>query len=376
MSATVNGNDALSVKIRKPRTGPWHADVELDGEVTLSGRVTISVDGYTFVGAVVTQGSFAGRTQAWIVGGSGGLSKTVDAQHYSNTPVLTVIRDILSACGESLDASSVIPSTRFGHWERESTKASHALVAAADRAGLAWRTLDNGKIWVGVDTWAVTKTAASVLDEDWDTSCLTLAADEFAELAKVQPGATFDGHKLKQVTHLVTRGSMRTIASTESLEEAAGSFLSSIRSAMAASNTYECSVIAQNADGTLQLQPSDPRVAGRGLNNVPIRYGMPGWEARVQSGAVVRVAFDGGNWDQPYACLWNSGNNSAVTSLEFKPSGRGAPVCVVGDTLEVSFPMGLPISGLLSGAPFSGVITITVPATAIVSGPGNPRLLA
>jgi hypothetical protein len=371
MSSTVNGINALSVRVRKPRVGSFHVDTELEGEVTLASPVKVDVDGYVFTCAVIRQGSFAGRTQAYLVGGAGGMAKKLPAQHYADIAPKTVILDILRLAGESLDSSSSIPTTKLPHWERSESAASHALVAICDRIGVSWRILDSGKVWVGTDQYVAAKTKAFTLDEDWETGALTLAAEEFAELAKVQPGASYDGHQIEQVTHLVTPNEVRTIASPDSLEGAASAFLRSIRAANDASNSYRCTVIAQNGDGTLQLKPDDPRIAGRGLDKVPIRYGAPGFVVKVSQGTIVHVHFDGGDWDKPYAALWGENGSGSVTSLEYKPSGVGSPVCRVGDTIELALPMMLPITTTLGPA----VITVTTPIQAVITGPGNSKLL-
>jgi hypothetical protein len=375
MSATVNGYNALSVRVRKPRISAAHIDVEIDSEVTLINPVTVLVDGHALVCSVVTQHTFCGRTTAFLVGGKGGLSKVVTAQHFNDSSPKTIITEILREAGETVDASSYFPGTQFGNWQRRQGKASHALQAVADKCGLVWRSTDAGNIWIGIDSYAPVTTDVVVIDEDWDTGTLTIAADSFSELAKIVPGCAFEGHKIEQVTHIVTPGSIRTVASVDSLEGSLNSFLSAIRAASASYGAYRCKVIAQNQDGTLQLKPEDETIAGRGLDKVPIREGAPGWKTKVSGGAIVSVAFDGGQWDRPYACLWGEGQSSGVESMEFLPSGRGAPAAAISDQLEIALPISLPLVGTVGGAPFAGTLTATTPLIGIITGPGNPKLL-
>lgn len=375
MSATVNGFDALTLKIRKIRTGPAHIDAELDGEVTLTNPVTIDIDGVQFIGAAMEQGSHSGRTQAWIVGGAGGLSKELPVQHYVEPNAVTIIRDILNAAGEKLDAAHAIPNRTLPSWERAKSLASHALVAICDKLGLVWRTTDTGTIWVGVDTFQKVSPKVENLWEDWSEGAIHLAADEFSELWKVAPGATLFGHKLDEVTHTVKPSSTRTVARTESVETAAKAFLSTIRSAMAYAGVYRAIVVAQNGDGTLQLQPDDDRIAGAGLDKVPMRHGLPGWVAKVQPGAVVRVGFEGNDPSIPYASLWDEGQGSKVTSVEYKPGGVSAPVCRIGDIVGIQLPISLPIAGTLDGVEFVGTIIVTTELQGVIQGPGNPKLL-
>ncbi len=67
---------------------------------------------------------------------------------------------------------------------------------------------------------------------------------------------------------------------------------------------YPARVIAQNLDGTLELQPDDSRMPG--MSSVPIRYGVPGVTAKVSSGARVLLGFAAGDPSKPVAELWES----------------------------------------------------------------------
>ncbi len=366
---------ALTVELRKPRVGPWHAEVEIDEEVTLPNEVQITIESSVFTGFVKNQRAFAGRTRAWIVGGNGGFANVVGAQDYVRPAALTVIRDILSTAGERLSSESDELKTSLPHWQRKGARASIALRAITEKLALDWRVLDDGATWFGTDKWTEVKAEAVILDE-LDENTLLVAADSFAELAKLQPGSTFGGIRIEQVTHLVSSGSTRTTVKSTSVDSELGLLVSALRSIVENSNTYLCKVRTQNSDGTLQLEPEDERIKGRGLGSVPIRHGLPGFEVKVKAGAQVHVAFDGGDPSKPYASLWTPGNAGCVQRIEYKPSGISSPVVRVGDQIEASLPMALPISGLMSGLPFSGVITVTSPLKAIVSGTGNPQFLA
>jgi hypothetical protein len=65
---------------------------------------------------------------------------------------------------------------------------------------------------------------------------------------------------------------------------------------------YPAKVVAQNADGTLELQPEDSRLAG--FSKVPIRHGLPGCVVKVQAGATVVLGFENGDNCRPFASLW------------------------------------------------------------------------
>ncbi len=69
---------------------------------------------------------------------------------------------------------------------------------------------------------------------------------------------------------------------------------------------YPAVVIAQNADGTLQLLADSPTIRGTGHNNVRIRHGLPGVSVTVSQGARVRIGFENGDPSQPFAALFDT----------------------------------------------------------------------
>jgi hypothetical protein len=74
---------------------------------------------------------------------------------------------------------------------------------------------------------------------------------------------------------------------------------------------YPAKVVAQNADGTLELQPDDVRLAG--YSKVPIRYGIPGLSAQVAAGARVLLEFAGADPTKPVATVWESASVTSIT---------------------------------------------------------------
>jgi hypothetical protein len=68
---------------------------------------------------------------------------------------------------------------------------------------------------------------------------------------------------------------------------------------------YPCTVVAQRADGTLDLQPETPALPAP--QAVPIRYGLPGVRATVPTGTRVLLGFEGADPARPVALLWELG---------------------------------------------------------------------
>jgi hypothetical protein len=94
---------------------------------------------------------------------------------------------------------------------------------------------------------------------------------------------------------------------------------------------YQCKVITQNTDGTLELQPDDARLPP--YQKVSIRYGVPGVSALIANGARVLLEFAGGDPQKPIATVWES---ASVTKLVATASaidlGGGATEALVKGT--------------------------------------------
>lgn len=76
---------------------------------------------------------------------------------------------------------------------------------------------------------------------------------------------------------------------------------------------YECEVVLQNADGTLELKPTDPRL-GKGLT-APMMVPAGQRSVKVLPGANVLVCFANGDPEKPRALWWQE-DGSTFTSVE------------------------------------------------------------
>lgn len=113
---------------------------------------------------------------------------------------------------------------------------------------------------------------------------------------------------------------------------------------------YGCKVIGQNGDGSLELQPDDPRIPG--ASQVPIRYGIPGVRVEVAAGSRVMLGWENGDPMVPFAALWNpEGCKLIILGDGSRPVARqGDPVQVIVKIPGV-VPAGLPCYGtILAGA--------------------------
>lgn len=352
----------ITAELRMNRIGAWHADLEVDAEDALAGLVSFEVDGLVFTGTVVPDksGLNGTRSRAQIVSGKGGISGDVQARSYTQSTGVkagTIVRDILSDCGEDLSDLSDGPTLdkRLDRWHTVEGPASHALTRLADACGASWRMMRDGSVWFGEETWPEVKPDGALLDEDWSGGCLTLAA----ETPNLVPGTVYNGQRVEQVTHHIG-SNLRTEARVNSPSSAMTKALAGVRRDIDYSREYPCEVVTQNSDGTLQLLPDDAVMKARGLDKVPIRYGIPGIKATVAKGARCHLAFAAGDPSRPFVCSWEYDPDKVTINSIFDGLQSLARV---GDLVTTGGP-GLvctltPVS--LVGAPPNNAITMGMP---------------
>ena len=121
---------------------------------------------------------------------------------------------------------------------------------------------------------------------------------------------------------------------------------------------YVARVVAQGSNGLLSVVPDDKRIPP--MVDVPIRYGVPGISAKVESGARVLIAFEGGDRRRPIATVWES---AALTELRITATTKvvvecpdislgdtsGAPIARVGDPVDVVFDVSAIPTAIASG---------------------------
>lgn len=124
---------------------------------------------------------------------------------------------------------------------------------------------------------------------------------------------------------------------------------------------YPCTVVAQNADNTLELQPDSTKIPP--LSNVRIRLGIPGAVATVAAGARVLLTFEAGNPKAPVATLWDTGT---LVALSLNGGTMGLAKADHTHTLAIT-------AGQLQGATPSLATTVAPIATSAPSS--NTTLL-
>jgi hypothetical protein len=390
--ASANNLPVLAATLTMPRIGLWSADLVVDTEdpTKLAGAIDLELGDVHFKGTVYRSAPFQGRTELRMVGGAGKLNTPLPARFYRETPVSVPLGDILAACGETLSTASEAATltrgldtwTRTGPGAGSSGTGGNGIQQLATSLGFAWRSLGDGTIWVGYETWPELKATGEALDEFPAEGRAVYAMD----LAILRPGVTFRGRRISGVVHRLTGSSFRT----EVLFEPDGSLWSRLRGAIDAFvrallaptvyyGMFPAQVISQGADGRLDLKPDDTRIPE--MSGVPIRWGIPGFKAVVPAGTRVLIGFDGGDPRKRYAAVWDEG---AITSVSF--DGGVQAVARQGDLVQcggvgttVTFAGASP---MVPGTPYLISFDAILP-TALVAAPlygavstGNQKLKA
>lgn len=209
MFAKLNTSSVFSLRLSMPRQGAWTCDVETDSDIALSGTLDLTFgDGAVFRGTVVHGDSIHGRFTAQLVGGNGFLSKVIGSKAYSNCPLILPLRDIATASGEALDASTdaspalLVNVTR---WLRRTAKASICLDELALEASSVWRVTSDGKIYLGVDSYEASKVVFSVMRD-----IPQLNAQELAAETLIVPGVSLGGRPVVSVEHVLAGNTFRS----------------------------------------------------------------------------------------------------------------------------------------------------------------------
>lgn len=337
---TANGFPVVAGVISRPRIGAWRADLRVSSDgAGLAGRVQIQLGpDLRLTGRARRQGEFVDSTYARVVGGAGGLAGPFGPRGYRAVPLRVPLVDILSAAGETLAASAdpAALSTPLDFWQARASSCAEALAALLDAAKVAaWRVLADGTVWVGAEQWPATAQASGTWDQLELEPALgraTLAIDA----PVLAPGEVLAGRRISYVEHQVDGSRVRHHVWFEDAGATAGdrvkgplaAFTRSLAARMDYAAAWPARVVQQNADGTLDLQPDDPRWSG--LQKVPIDYGVPGVSAQIAPGSRVLLTFAAANPAAPRATVWESSSISSLTVTASTKVVVSAPAVELG----------------------------------------------
>lgn len=214
---TVGGVAAFSGRIHLPRVGTWTADVRLDSAAAPTGRVELVLAGgaLRLTGTVLPGGTgvVRGSAQVRLVGGTGGLRRTLAAAGYQNVPLSVPLRALLEDAGETLapEADAGALATFLPRWARMAGTAARSLDALAARVVMPWRVLPSGAVWVGPERWRAAAGEYEVLEEVPEQRAVWLASDA----PSVLPGQVLLGRPVAHVAHHFGAEELRTVVTFE-----------------------------------------------------------------------------------------------------------------------------------------------------------------
>ncbi len=199
-AATLQGHRVTSARVNVPAWGAWYADVSIDGEVTLSGRVDLVVADTTFRGAVLSGGASKGRSDFRLVGGAAGWGKTIPAQSYANdagVKLATVLGDAASLVGETLDLGARADERIGPAYVRPEGPASRVL---EELAPSAWYIGEDGVTHLGRRAAGALPAGVTHGVVDVARGTVTLASEV---IAAITPGLVVDGLAVVDVLHIL-----------------------------------------------------------------------------------------------------------------------------------------------------------------------------
>lgn len=219
---TANGRTILNAQIFVPRRGVWQALVSVEAEdiADLVERVDLVFGATTWSGYARRSGLHHGRVQLLVVGGAGGLQRELEPRYYVDSEARVPLEDLMRECGEQLSGDVLPDVTSFmlARWTRGRGRGGALLSDLARVLGVEWRTLADGTVWLGAETWPDVELAADTVGEAPAHDQVDLAVDE----PSLTAGVTLHGRHVSYVHHSIMPAAIRSAVWFEPEPEATG----------------------------------------------------------------------------------------------------------------------------------------------------------
>lgn len=368
MTIKLNGIPTESGRLVEPRVGPWWIETtifEKDAEAAPpNGAAIVDFDGdLDCVGTISGPRTVNdnGSVSVRIEGGSGKLDQPLGVEHFYRTTLRRLVTALTNKTGDIIDttADSTLLNRRVEHWSRPETLAFRYLSDIAEKGGGVWRVLRNGNLWFGAETWPILEFPHTEETKMGSGNGMRIAPGKpgTKDTPLVRPGVTFKGKKVAEViTTWGSAGISQNIAFEDS--DTPGYHSRSIQVEHVDWNTrtfgtqldlsamYPCKVTRQTGDlSKVDLLPDDLKIKGKGLQQIPIRYGMPGVKGKLKSGARVLLGWESADPSRPFCSIWEHGSieyiaiePEADAEIRLKATGSGKVVVTSESSIEVNAP--------------------------------------
>ena len=345
ITTTLNGKKVLESRSTIPAWGASYHDVTVDGEVTFTGPVTLTISDLVVQCTVLSGGPAHGRSFYRLVAGAGGWGKSIPAKSYANdagVKLSTVLSDAASAVGETFDTTTINQLTRLGPaWTRPADPASRVLELVAPNA---WYVGEDGKTRLGArPATKLTAKTATTSQIDLARGTCTIASDT---IAGILPGLVVNGLTAVDVEHEISaKGGLRS-----KIWGAQGSGMSRRLAAYRAiqeqldpnrlfRGTYEYRIGTQDGN-RLSIQPVQVSTGLPSINRVSVRPGVPGVKAQYALGSRVLVTWINADPARPVVVAFEDPDGPGFLPISLALRGGGPAVGRVGDNVQVTLNVG------------------------------------
>ncbi len=342
-SATLNRHTVTAARSTIPAWGASYHDVDIDGEVSISGPVTLVVADLTIKGTVLSGGPGVGRSFFRVVAGAGGWGKTLPPKAYqkdARVKLSTVLNDAANSAGETIDPTTIDSSARLGpYYVRPEGLACSVLNLESPAA---WYVGEDGVTRLGArPASTLSGTATRTTQQDLARGTLTLASDT---IAGILPGIVVDGLTAVDVEHEISaKDGLRTklwgkqFSGTSRRLSALRALFEQLAPDFQFRGIYEYRVVTQNAN-RLNLQSVRVSTGMPDLANVVMRPGIAGANMQPALGSRVLVGFVDADPARPSVLGFEDpdGPGFVPLSLTLGAASGGDAVARVGDEVTIT----------------------------------------
>jgi hypothetical protein len=360
----------VSGHILIPTAGLWTADLALSQEspILTGDAANVILGNLTAKGNVYRAGTYSGVRSARVVGGTGGIRKTIGRAGYSQgsgVKASTVIQDIARDCGETIRLDR--PDWILGpSWTRAEDVASVSLSAVAGVLG--WYVGLDGVIVVGSRPSSPIPSIFTVTGYAGAIGKVTVATEDPASWL---PARTFtaptitDPKQISSVQHTLTDGgTVRTEIYISPGDRIRGAFAQAVQAMSPRVRFYGIYEyrIEESGGDAISARPTDDKIGLPELTNVSQSPGTCGASATYLPGTTCTIMFINGDPARPLV----QGGDPSQEPLALKIKARTD--IELGDLVEplARAPATVTAIEAISVA-FGAVATITLATKAIIA---------